>query len=71
MRKRKRNSELKYINLGVLPATKDSKALSKAIYVTADDIKSLKKLLNQGIKIDIQQVPTESIVTVNEKLLKE
>ena len=64
-------SELKYINLGVLPATKDSKALSKAIYVTADDIKSLKKLLNQGIKIDIQQVPTESIVTVNEKLLKE
>lgn len=63
--------ELKYVNLGVLPATKNSKALSKAIFVTEKDIDSLKRLLDQEIQIDIQQVPTESAITVNRKLLEE
>ena len=64
-------SELKYVNLGVLPATKNSKALSKAIFVTEKDVDSLKRLLDQDIQIDIQQVPTESAITVNKKLLEE
>ena len=54
--------ELNYVNLGVLPANENTKALSKA--------KTLKKLLAKNIEIDIQQVPTEAITHVDEKLLE-
>ncbi len=64
-------TELKYVNLGVLPARNDTKALSKAINVTPKDIESLKRLIKRDIKVDIQQVPTESIISVTEKLLNE
>ena len=37
--------ELNYVNLGVLPANENTKALSKAINVTSEDVKTLKKLL--------------------------
>ena len=53
--------ELNYVNLGVLPANENTKALSKAINVTSEDVKTLKKLLAKNIEIDIQQVPTEAI----------
>ena len=57
--------ELNYVNLGVLPANENTKALSKAI-----NVKTLKKLLAKNIEIDIQQVPTEAITHVDEKLLE-
>ena len=60
--------ELNYVNLGVLPANENTKALSKAINVTSEDVKTLKKLLAKNIEIDIQQVPTEAITHVDEKL---
>ena len=62
--------ELNYVNLGVLPANENTKALSKAINVTSEDVKTLKKLLAKNIEIDIQQVPTEAITHVDEKLLE-
>ena len=62
--------ELNYVNLGVLPAYENTKALSKAINVTSEDVKTLKKLLAKNIEIDIQQVPTEAITHVDEKLLE-
>ena len=58
------------VNLGVLPANENTKALSKAINVTSEDVKTLKKLLAKNIEIDIQQVPTEAITHVDEKLLE-
>ncbi|MFR2169993.1 MAG: PTS sugar transporter subunit IIB [Anaerostipes hadrus] len=53
--------ELNYVNLRCIACKrKIAKALSKAIYVTADDIKISKKLLAiKVLEIDIQQVPTE------------
>lgn len=63
--------KLTYVNLGVLPASEGSKAISKAINVSFQDIESLKNLLKKGIKIDIQQVPTEAVTNVDEKLLDE
>ena len=62
--------ELNYVNLGVLPANENTKALSKAINVTSEDVKTLKKLLAKNIEIDIQQVQTEAITHVDEKLLE-
>lgn len=62
--------ELNYVNLGVLPAKENTKPLSKAINVTPEDIKTLKRLLAMNVKVDIQQVPTEAIITVSEKLLE-
>ena len=58
--------ELNYVNLGVLPANENTKALN----VTSEDVKTLKKLLAKNIEIDIQQVPTEAITHVDEKLLE-
>ena len=63
--------ELTYVNLGVLPATKNSKQLSPAIYVTSEDVDSLKRLLDKGVKMEIQQVPTETAIMVTKKLLEE
>lgn len=63
--------ELTYVNLGVLPATKNSKQLSPAIYVTSEDVDSLKRLLDKGVKMEIQQVPTETAIMVTKKLLDE
>ena len=54
--------ELNYVNLGVLPANENN--------VTSEDVKTLKKLLAKNIEIDIQQVPTEAITHVDEKLLE-
>ena len=61
--------EINDVNLGVLPAVEGSRALSKAINVTADDTETLKHLLSKGIRMEIQQVPTETAVKVTEKLL--
>ena len=63
--------ELTYVNLGVLPATKNSKQLSPAIYVTSEDVDSLKRLLDKGVKMEIQQVPTETAIMETKKLLDE
>ena len=57
-------------NIQDVPANENTKALSKAINVTSEDVKTLKKLLAKNIEIDIQQVPTEAITHVDEKLLE-
>lgn len=63
-------SELKYVNLGVLPAKEGSRQLSKAINVTPEDVESLKRLLDKGIKVEIQQIPTENVTKVTKELLE-
>lgn len=63
--------ELRYVNLGVLPARENTKALSKAINVMEEDVESIRRLIKNGVKVDIQQVPTESCTNVTEELLNE
>ena len=60
---------LKHVNLGVLPANEHTIALSKAINVTKEDIETLKRLLAKQVNMEIQQVPTESVIQVDERLL--
>ena len=56
---------LKHVNLGVLPANEHTIALSKAINVTKEDIETLKRLLAKQVNMEIQQVPTESVIQVD------
>ena len=58
------------MKLVIKSINENTKALSKAINVTSEDVKTLKKLLAKNIEIDIQQVPTEAITHVDEKLLE-
>lgn len=62
--------EINDVNLGVLPAVEGSRPLSKAINVTSEDVETLKRLLSKGIRMEIQQVPTENAVKVTKKLLE-
>lgn len=61
--------ELRRANLGGLPARENTKAISKAINVTPEDIEVLKRLIAKNVKLEIQQVPTEGIIVVDENLL--
>ena len=62
-------SQIKEINLGVMPAHDGTTAISKAINVTKDDVECMKRLLKNDVKLNIQQVPTEVSTIVNEKML--
>ena len=56
---------LKHVNLGVLPANEHTIALSKAINVTKEDMETLTRLLAKQVIMEIQQVPTESVIQVD------
>jgi fructoselysine and glucoselysine-specific PTS system IIB component len=62
-------SQIKEVNLGVMPSNENTKAISKAINVTKEDTECMKRLLHNNIKLYIQQVPTESVTVVTEKLI--
>lgn len=57
------------VNLGVLPAKEGTKALSKAINVTEEDIVTLKDMLRKKVLLEIRQVPTEASIIVTDKIL--
>ncbi|MCR1898244.1 PTS sugar transporter subunit IIB [Irregularibacter muris] len=60
---------IKEINLGVMPAKEGTKAISKAIHANQEDIGCMKRLLENNIKMIIQQVPTESETIVTNEIL--
>jgi len=52
--------EIRSINFGGIRMKDGAKLISKAVAVTDDDKPLLQELLNNGIELEIRQVPTES-----------
>jgi fructoselysine/glucoselysine PTS system EIIB component len=51
--------EIRSVNFGGLRAKTGSKPISKAIALTDQDIALVRELLQQGIELEIRQVPTD------------
>lgn len=51
--------EIKYINLGGAKIADDRKQISKAMFVSDEDIKMIKELNEDGVKQEIQMVPED------------
>ena len=51
--------DLKQVNLGGTKPAADRKLLSKAVYVTEEDVQLLKAMIQDGIEVFNQMIPTE------------
>lgn len=60
--------EIKRINLGGIKAKEGSRSIGKSVNVVPEEEELLKHLVEKGIEIDIQQVPSEKKVKVTEVL---
>ncbi|GCF94108.1 PTS sugar transporter [Enterococcus florum] len=60
--------EIKRINLGGIKAKEGSRSIGKSVNVVPEEEELLKQLVEKGIEIDIQQVPSEKKVKVTEVL---
>lgn len=60
----------KSINLGNMPFAENKKQVSKSIFLDNDDEKILRNLVNQGVDLFIQMVPSETKIDAK-KFLKE
>ena len=56
--------EIKYINLGGAKIADDRKQISKAMFVSEEDIKMIKELNEDGVKQEIQMVPEDIVEDV-------
>lgn len=56
--------EIKYINLGGAKISDDRKQISKAMFVSEEDIKMIKELNEDGVKQEIQMVPEDVVEDV-------
>lgn len=54
------------INIGGMQMADDKVLLSPAVYVSKEDIDYLDKIQEQGIKLEIRQVPTDSVKNYDE-----
>jgi fructoselysine and glucoselysine-specific PTS system IIB component len=52
--------EIKSINIGGIRLKEGAKLISKAVAVNDEDILLLREMLNNGIELEIRQVPTDS-----------
>lgn len=52
-------SSIQYINLGGTKIADDRKQISKAIFVSDDDIEKIKELNEMGMKLEVQMVPDD------------
>lgn len=59
---------IQYIDLGGTRMEEGKKQISKAIFVTEDDIRMLKEMNERGIKMEIQMVPDDSPENVTQFL---
>lgn len=59
---------IKALNLGGTKATSETKNISKAMNVTAEEEEILKNLVDQGIDVTIQMVPEDAAVPVMKAL---
>ncbi|EOH95428.1 PTS sugar transporter subunit IIB [Enterococcus pallens] len=60
--------EIKRINLGGIKAKDGSRSIGKSVNVVPEEEELLKQLVEKGMEIDIQQVPSEKKVKVTEVL---
>ena len=56
--------EIKYINLGGTKIADNRKQISKAMFVSDEDIKMIKELNENGVKQEIQMVPEDVVEDV-------
>lgn len=57
-------TEIKSINFGGIRTKDGAKLISKAVAVTDDDISIIKKMSENGIELEIRQVPTDKKLQV-------
>ncbi len=53
--------QVKEINYGGVAKKQDSKAYGKAVYLNEEELGATREILDQGVRIYIQQVPTSQI----------
>lgn len=58
--------EIKQINLGGIKAKEGTRSLGKAVNVLPEEEDLLKKLVSQGVELEIRQVPGDKKVNVTE-----
>ncbi|MGM0122797.1 PTS system IIB component [Enterococcus sp. AZ194] len=56
---------LKEFNVGNISVKEGSKAIKKSVAVTQDDITTIQRLTDQGVKITAQMIPSESNELIN------
>lgn len=54
-------SEIKEINYGGIAKKDDSKQYGQAIFLNPEELKATKEIIDQGVKIFIQQVPSSPV----------
>ncbi|MDZ5034228.1 PTS sugar transporter subunit IIB, partial [Clostridium perfringens] len=47
------------INIGGMKATEDRKQISKAVFVSENDVKMMKELGSKGIELEVRLVPSD------------
>lgn len=62
----KMNNKPKVPNLGGTKETSETKILAPSVNTSSKDEKQLKELIEQGVKVEVQQVSTSSIKVVKE-----
>jgi len=60
--------EIKKINLGGTKVKEGTRSIGKAVNVLPEEEELLKKLVNQGVEVEIRQVPNDKKVNVTEVL---
>lgn len=60
--------EIPKLNVGGMRGNAERKQVTKAVSLTADERESFKKLIEKGIDVEIQMVPSESIIKMKEVL---
>ena len=62
--------QIKKLNLGSMAHSLGKVALTKAVSMDKDDVKTFEKLLALGVEIDVSKVPSDSPENINEILKK-
>lgn len=57
---------IKSINLGGTKSSPDKRQISKAIFVTNEEFNILKELENNGVEVEIRQVPGDKKIRIKE-----
>lgn len=56
---------LKDVNLGGMKDGEDRKQISKAVHLSEDDVKLIKKMEEEGVTLTVQMVPDDQAVNIN------
>ena len=62
----KMNNKPKVLNLGGTKETSETRILAPSVNTNSKDEKQLKEIIEQGVKVEVQQVSTSSIKVVKE-----